>query len=133
MSAKRATDTIPRLHQLVAHMSDQLLWIGNGGLTFEGARRRYAETVTRLAAQGVGRQTASRLSDADAYWSPTAEVLQEAMRLGFVARQPLPSARLHLDAHRNTEFKLSTRGREAATLLEASPSKFRLLLADAAI
>jgi len=133
MSSRRATDTIPRLHQLVPHMSDFLVRMSDGSLTFEEARRGYAETVTRLAAQGLGRQTASRLSDADAYWSPTAELLQEAIRLGFVQRQPLPSARLHLDAHRATEHKLTTRGCEAATLVTSAPSAFRLLLADTAI
>src|SRR5438132_9801133 len=93
-----------------------LLRMRDGGLAFEEARLGYAETVTQLAAQGLGRQTASRVSDADAYWSPTAELIQEAIRLGFVRRQPLPSGRRHLEAHRNTVHKLTEHGERAAEL-----------------
>jgi hypothetical protein len=133
MSKSRVTDTIPRLHQLVPHMSDFLVRISDGSHTFEDARHGYAETVNRLAAAGLGRRTASRVSDADAYWAPTAELLQEAMRLGFVQRRPLPSSRRHLDSHRNTTFNLTELGREAARLAQNSPAEFTSRLADAAI
>src|SRR4051812_35107723 len=121
----RPTDTIPRLHQLVPHMSAFLLRMRDGGLAFEQARMGYADTVAQLAAQGLGRQTASRVSDADAYWSPTAELIQEAMRLGFVERRPLPSGRRHLDAHRNTVHALTEHGRQAADLTQTAPAEFR--------
>lgn len=133
MSKSRVTDTIPRLHQLVPHMSDFLTRMSGGSHTFEDARHGYAETVNRLAAAGLGRRTASRVSDADAYWAPTAELLQEAMRLGFVHRQPLPSSRRHLDGHRNTTFTLTEHGREAARLAQNAPAEFTSRLADAAI
>lgn len=133
MSQNRADDTIPRLHQLVPHMSDFLVRMSSEPQTFEDVRRGYAETVNRLAAAGLGRRTASRVSDADAYWGPTAELLQEAMRLGFVQRQPLPSSRRHLDSHRATEFKLTDRGRDAASLAGNAPAEFTSWLADAAI
>src|SRR5207253_10173381 len=97
------------------------------------ARLGYADTVARLAAQGLGRQTASRVSDADAYWSPTAELIQEAMKLGFVERRPLPSGRRHLDAHRNTVHTLTAHGGQAADLVQTAPAEFRVMLADAAI
>ncbi len=92
-------ETIPRLQQLVPHKRDQLISLRNGA-TFENARLRYGTTVDRLVAQGLGRRTVSRVGDKDRYWAPTREVLDEAMRLEFVERQQLPSARKYLDAHR---------------------------------
>ena len=107
-------DTIPRLQQLVPHLSDQLVGLRNGG-TFEQARLRYGNTVDRLAIQGLGRRTASRVGDTDRYWAPTSEVLDEAMRLGFVQRQQLPSARKYLDAHRDRPYALTALGMHAAS------------------
>src|SRR5947207_12908769 len=133
MSKSRVTDTIPRLHQLVPHMSDFLVRMNEGSQTFEDARHGYAETVNRLAAAGLGRRTASRVSDADAYWAPTMMLLQEAMRLGFVRRQPLPSSRRHLDGYRATEFSLTDGGEEAAAVARDAPADFTSLLAEAAI
>ncbi len=133
MRQHRQADTIPRLHQLVAHMSAFLARMNSGEQTFEDIRRGYAETVSRLAAAGLGRRTASRVSDADAYWSPTVEVLQEAMRLELLQRQPLPSSRRHLASYRATGFKLTDRGREAAALAGRAPAEFTSRLADAAI
>ena len=106
-------DTIPRLQQIVPHMRDQLMGLRTGS-TFEHARRRYAQTVDRLVSQGLGRRTASRVGDRDRYWSPTREVLDEAMRLGFVERQQLPSSRRYVDAHRNRLYKLTELGLQAA-------------------
>ena len=133
MRQHRQADTIPRLHQLVAHMGDFLARMNGGEQTFEDIRRGYAETVGRLAAAGLGRRTASRVSDADAYWSPTVDLLQEAMRLEFLQRQPLPSSRHHLDSYRATGFKLTDRGREGAALAGRAPAEFTSWLADAAI
>lgn len=133
MADPAVTDTIPRLHQLVPHMSDFLVRSSEGGRSFEDARRGYAGTVARLAAAGLGRQTASRLSDADAYWAPTAELLQEAMRVGFVQRRPLPSSRKNLAGHRDASFELTDAGREAARLAGESAAEFASRLADAAI
>ena len=106
-------DTIPRLQQLVPHMRDQLVGLKNGA-TFEQARLRYTTTVDRLVAQGRGRRTASRVRDNDRYWAPTREVLDEAMRLEFVERQPLPSARKHLDTHRCRRYQLTELGKRTA-------------------
>jgi hypothetical protein len=127
------SDTIPRLHQLVPHMADFLVRTDEGGRSFEDARRGYAATVSRLAAAGLGRQTASRVSDADAYWAPTAELLQEAMRVGFVERRPLPSSRKNVDLHRDTSFELTNQGHEAARLARESFAEFTSRVADAAI
>ena len=116
-------DTIPRLQQIVPHMRDQLMSLRTSS-TFEHARRCYALTVDRLVSQGLGRRTASRVGDRDRYWSPTREVLDEAMRLGFVERQQLPSSRKYVDAHRDRVHNLTELGRQAAEEAEADMPAF---------
>jgi len=116
-------DTIPRLQQILPHMREQLVGLREGA-TFEEARQRYSATVERLALQGDGRRTASRVGDRDAYWAPTAEVLIEAMRLGFVERQQVPSARRYVEAHREREYVLTALGREAAELAQNDIATF---------
>lgn len=108
-------DTIPRLHQILPHMREQLIGLAEGA-TFEEARQRYSATVEKLELQGVGRRTASRVGDKDAYWAPTAAVLTEAIRLGFVERQQVPSARRYIEAHRDRKYTLTKLGREVADL-----------------
>jgi hypothetical protein len=114
-------------------MGDFLQRMSVGARTFDDVRSGYAETVSRLAAAGLGRRTASRVSDADAYWAPTAELLQEGMRLGFIQRQPLPSSRRHLDGHRASEFTLTERGQATAIVAREHPAEFTSQLATAAI
>lgn len=123
-------DTMPRLQQIVPHMRDQLVGLRNGS-TFEHARRRYAQTVDRLVSQGLGRRTASRVGDRDRYWSPTREVLDEAMRLGFVERQQLPSSRRYVDAHRDRMHNLTELGRQTAEEAETDVPAFCDRLASA--
>ena len=123
-------DTIPRIQQIVPHMRDQLVGLRDGS-TFENARRLYAHTVDRLVSQGLGRRTASRVGDRDRYWSPTKEVLDEAMRLGFVERQQLPSSRRYVDAHRNRTHNLTELGRQAAEEAETDVPAFCDRLASA--
>jgi hypothetical protein len=119
----KETDTIPRLQHVLPHMRDQLMALRQGA-TFEQARERYAKTVDKLALQGVGRRTASRVGDRDAYWAPTAEVLLEAMRLGFVERTQVPSARRYLEAHRGRAYSLTPLGRQVADLAESDLAGF---------
>lgn len=116
-------DTIPRLHQVLPHMRDQLLGIRDGA-TFEEARQRYSTTVDRLALQGVGRRTASRVGDKDAFWAPTAAVLLEAMRLGFVERQQVPSALRYVEAHRDRKYALTGLGRQIAEMAQNDVAAF---------
>ena len=123
-------DTIPRIQQIVPHMRDQLMGLRTGS-TFEHARRLYAQTVDRLVSQGLGRRTASRVGDRDRYWSPTREVLDEAMRLGFVERQQLPSSRRYVDAHRDRMHNLTELGRQAAEEAETNVPAFCDRLASA--
>jgi hypothetical protein len=123
-------DNIPRLQQIVPHMRDQLTGLREGA-TFEEARRRYSATVERLALQGVGRRTASRVGDKDAYWAPTSEVLIEAIRLGFVEKQQVPSARRYVEAHRDRRYTLTSLGREVAALAQDDVATFCDRLAEA--
>ncbi len=116
-------DTIPRLQQLVPHLRDQLAGLRDGS-TFEHARRRYSDTVDRLDSQGLGRRTASRVGNQDQYWSPTREVLDEAMRLGFVERQQLPSSRRYVGAHRHRQYTLTQLGFQAAEEAETDIAAF---------
>jgi hypothetical protein len=123
-------DTIPRLQQILPHMRDQLAGLRQGA-TFEEARQRYSATVEKLALQGVGRRTASRVGDKDAYWAPTAEVMMEAIRLGFVEKQQVPSARRYVEAHREREYVLTSLGHEAAALAQEDIAAFCDRLAEA--
>ena len=116
-------DTIPRLQQILPHMREQLVGLQEGA-TFEQARQRYSATVEKLALRGVGRRTASRVGDKDAYWSPTAEVLIEAIRLGFVERQQVPSARRYIEAHRDRTYALTPLGRNVAELAQDDIASF---------
>ena len=104
-------------------MRDQLTGLRDGS-TFEHARQRYAGTVDRLEALGLGRRTASRVGDRDQYWSPTREVLDEAMRLGFVERQQLPSSRRYVDAHRHRPHALTRLGLQTAEEAETDMAAF---------
>lgn len=92
--------------------------------TFEQARKRYALTVDRLADLGLGRRTVSRVGLRDQYWTSTRDLLDEAMRLGFVVRRPLPSNRRYLDAHRERLHSLTELGMEVAEEAHSDMSKF---------
>jgi hypothetical protein len=130
LSLSLPKDTIPRLQQILPHMREQLGGLREGS-TFERARQRYSATVEKLALQGVGRRTASRVGDRDAYWAPTAEVLMEAMRLGFVGRQQVPSARRYVESHRDREYALTSLGQEVAQLAQNDIAAFCDRLAGA--
>jgi hypothetical protein len=95
------------------------------------ARQRYSATVGRLALQGAGRRTASGVGDNDAYWAPTSEVLLEAIRLGFVERKQVPSARRYVEAHRDRPYALTPLGTNAAELAQNDIGTFCDRLASA--
>jgi hypothetical protein len=116
-------ETIPRLQQILPHMREQLVALRHGG-TFEGARKLYSATVEKLALRGTGRRTASRVGDEDAYWSSTADMLIEAIRLGLVEREQVPSARRYVEAHRSREYTLTALGREMAQLARDDIASF---------
>jgi hypothetical protein len=128
----RPTDTIPRLHHLVPHLGAQLLALADGE-TFEGCRLLYARTTEQLASEGRARMVGSRVDSRDAYWSPTRDLLQEAIRLGFVEQQPTPSSRRYLDEYRDKSFGLTPEGADAAALYKENLVGFTTLITNAAI
>ena len=73
------------------------------------------------------------MDDRDAYWSPAAGVLEEAIRLGFVQHQPLPSARRYLETYRDKRFELTDVGQKAAELAHRDLGRFFDFLASAVI
>lgn len=123
-------DTIPRIQRIVPHLRDQLPKLRKG-MTFEHARLCYAQTVDLLFERGLGRRTAGRVGNQYEFWSSTRDLLKEAMRLGFVERQRLPSSRRHVDDHRERQYKLTQFGHQVADEAESNFSDFCDRLADA--
>ena len=123
METSAVRDSVPRLQQLVPHMRAQLVGLRDG-TTFEQARRRYGKTVSDLAIRGLGKDSSSRVGEKDKHWSPTREVLDEAMRLGFVEKQKLPSARKYLDAYRDCCYRLTAAGEQAMSQAEEDIAVF---------
>lgn len=126
------TDSMPRLQHLMPHVSALLTTLSSDGATFEACRQRYAAVARDLAAAGVGRITVSRVGDADAYWSPTQEVLEEGMRLGWVEKSATPSARKYLPDYRDRVYVLTPAGREAAAKVD-DPAGFADLVTRAVL
>ena len=118
MSSAISRDTIPRLHRIVAHASDQLRGISDGAATFESCRMRYGDTQRRLAQEGRGRSTAppTGVSERERNWAPTRDCLSELMRLGAVVDKPLPSSRAFVDRHRGETYELTEFGLKLAEL-----------------
>ena len=113
-------------------MRDQLVGL-RAGSTFEEVRLRYIATVDKLVAEGLGRRTASRVDDREAYWSPASDILQECIRLGFIHHRKLPSARRYLDGYRDKRFDLTDRGQEVAEFAQSDLGTFYDHLASAVI
>ncbi len=125
-------DSMPRLQHLTPNLRALLSTLEGDGATFEACRQRYSIVARDLASEGLGRITVSRVGDADAYWSPTQEVLEEAMRLGWVVRTPTPSARKYLDEYRDRVYVLTEAGRRAASQID-DPAAFVDLVTDAVL
>jgi hypothetical protein len=89
-------------------------------------------TAGDLAARGKGRAVASRVGEHEAYWAPAADLLSEAMLLGFVETEQLPSARRYLGRHADRIYRLTAAGAEAAVLAD-DDSAFTTLVVDTAL
>ena len=98
------------------------------GLTFDGLRGRLREVSVDSARRFQGRVTSSRISDSHTFWSPTADSVEEVMRLGFVERRALPSKRANVDAHRDATYSLTALGRETITQTGNDDSAFRRIV-----
>jgi hypothetical protein len=103
-------DTIPRVIH-VAYFQETLTGIV-AGETFDGLRHRLRQVSNELSRRAGNSPASSRVADEFTLWSPTADAVGELMRLGLVERQPLPSKRVHVDAHRETTYALTSLGRE---------------------
>lgn len=117
-------DTIPRLHLVVEHIRDQVVGIADGKTTFEDARLRYGETQKRLARQGRGRLTASRVPEHEKNWSPAKDALAELIKIGALKSARLPSSRQFVDAYRNAYYELTDDGRKFAELARSGGADF---------
>lgn len=120
------TDTIPRV-QHIPYFQAALNGIA-AGLTFDGLRGRLREVSVDLARRFQGRVTSSRISDSHTFWSPTADSVEEVMRLGFVERRALPSKRANVDAHRDATYSLTPHGRETIAQTGDDDSAFRRIV-----
>src|SRR3712207_61133 len=115
--------TIPRVPHLVPHLKALLQCLRGGGANFETCRITYMATAAALATAGRGRAVASRVSQAEAYWAPTSDLLAEGMLLGLVEQQPLPSARQYISRHAVRIYRL-TEGGEAASEISTDDASF---------
>jgi hypothetical protein len=107
--------------------------VAGGENTFEQCRLRYQATQERLAREGRGRVTASRVADEDRYWAPTRDCLQELMRWGAVEQQQLPSERKFVAGYRDVAYALTDRGRDLAAAAQDSRARFTDLVTDSVV
>lgn len=102
-------DTIPRVTK-VGYFEELLAGIEKGE-KFEQLRQRLINAQARL-----GRSIMPRVSDSYTMWAPTADALEEFMRLGFIETCSLPSRRQYVDTHRNTIYTLTPDGQRMSSL-----------------
>jgi len=103
-------DTIPRVTH-IAYFQGALTGIAHGE-TFDELRTRIRQISNELSRRLGGSAMSSRVADEFTVWSPTKDAVSELMLLGLVERRPLPSKRIHVDAHRDTTYVLTTLGLE---------------------
>jgi len=103
-------DTIPRVTK-VEYFEELLAGIQEGE-RFEQLRKRLIDAQARL-----GRSIMPRVSDSYTMWAPTADALEEFMRLGFIETCSLPSRRQYVDAHRDTLYTLTPDGQRISSLV----------------
>ena len=104
----RKSDTIPRVTHLTQFES--VLDGIDEGLTFDGLRQRLCQVATDLARISGGRETSGHPEYH--MWSSTKDAIEELMRLSWVEKRPLPSARHRVDAYRRVQFALTDKGRQ---------------------
>lgn len=103
-------DTIPRVIH-VPYFQETLDGIA-AGESFDGLRLRLRQLSNELSRRAGNSPASSRVADEFTLWSPTTDSIAELMRLGLVERHPLPSKRVHVDAHRETTYTLTPLGQE---------------------
>ena len=118
MSMKKS-DTIPRVTHLTQF--EAVLDGLDEGLTFDGLRRRLCQVATDLARLNGGREPSGHPEYR--MWSPTKDAIEELMRLGWVEKRPLPSARHRVDAYRRSQFALTDKGRQWIAISSAGKAR----------
>ena len=103
-------DTIPRVTH-VAYFQAALAGIAEGE-TFDALRARIRQVSSELSRRLGNSPLSSRVADEFTAWSPTKDAISELMLLGLVERRPLPSKRIHVEAHRETTYTLTLLGRD---------------------
>jgi hypothetical protein len=121
MTATR--DTIPRV-QHVAYFQSALSGIAEGE-TFDALRLRIRQVSNELSRRRGDSPAASRVADEFTVWSPTKDSINELMLLGLVERRPLPSKRVHVDAHREMTYTLTALGHEIINKAGGSDASLR--------
>lgn len=103
-------DTIPRVTHLTQF--EAILDGLDDGLTFDELRKRLWQVAIDLARLFGGREPSGH---PDYHmWSPTKDALEDLMRVGWVEKATLPSARHRVDAYRMTQYRLTDKGRQWA-------------------
>lgn len=117
-------DTIPRVND-ITYFEELLIGIFHHE-NFDQLRRRIQEVKARTK-----RASAPRVSDGYTMWAPTADALEEFMRLGLVESCPLPSRRQYVDSHREAIYILTPDGQEMASLIaENQRADFRVTFTE---
>jgi len=103
-------DTIPRsTHVAYFHSALAGIAAGENFDTLRGRIRQASSDLSRRQGDGL---IASRVADEFTSWSPTKDTISELMLLGLVERRSLPSRRIHVEAHRETTYTLTSLGQE---------------------
>ena len=116
--------SIPRLQEL-AFLSDAML-AAEEGQTFDQIRLTLFDRMELRRSTGAltGNHAGARRRGVDddefGYLHNATEALAELMRIGYLERQPLPSSRSTLEAHRRRTFEVSAAGSAWASRLRAS-------------
>lgn len=112
---------IPRLQEL--EFLDTGMQAVIAGKTYDEIRRALIEHMTfarrnpELRGNHAGRRALGRAADDGKYFHNANECLNELMRLGWVERAALPSARKALESYRGNKFVATPEGRDWAQLV----------------
>src|SRR4051794_23718842 len=115
--------SIPRLQE-VAFLSDAML-AAVEGQTFDQIRLTLVDkmelrrSTTELTGNHAGVRRRGADDDEFGYLHNATEALSELMRLGYLDKQPLPSSRTTLEAHRGRTFDVTESGIAWADTLRA--------------
>lgn len=120
-------DTIPRivhlpyLHAVLAGIRDGASFNRLRVIVWDSSR-----TVGRVAREGGDAQP---LDDGTTHWSTTKDAIGECMKLGLVVRDPIPSKRALVAAHRERVYRLTPEGAAFVEAVDDDATRFREAIA----